>query len=1130
MRLTSLLLVLTLPVSAGAATAERLDLIVRGGTVYDGTGAAGRRADVGVRADRIAAVGDLSQAQAARVIDATGLAVAPGFINMLSWATDSLLVDGRSMSDIKQGVTLEVFGEGWSMGPLNDAMKEEAKAEQGDIKYDITWTTLGEYLEHLVARGISPNVASFVGATTLRIHELGYADRAPTPEELARMQDLARQAMREGALGLGAALIYTPAFYAKPDELLALTNAVAESGGGYVAHLRSESNRFLEAADELIGIARDAKVHGEIYHLKAAGQANWPKMAQAIARVEAARAAGVSVSANMYTYVAGATGLNAAMPPWVQEGGLDAWVQRLQNPAIRARVIAEMRTPTDAWENLWMMAGSPDRVKLIGFKTDMLKPLTGMTLAQVMEQRGASAEDTMIDLVIEDHTRVDAAYFLMSEDNVRLGISQPWVTFGSDAESSAPEGVFLQSSTHPRAYGNFARLLGRYVRDEKVIALPEAIRRLTRLPAENWQLEDRGCLDAGCYADLVVFDPATIQDHATFEQPRQYATGVRDVFVNGVQVLRNGEHTGEKPGRVVRGPGWRQADAAVPSQPIPDVAMQWGVKIPMRDGVLLNATLYRGRATAEPVPCLFTLTPYVGQSYHDRAMHFASHGYVYLTVDVRGRGNSGGDFTPLLQEARDGHDVVEWLARQPCCNGKVSMWGGSYAGYDQWAAAKEFPPHLATIVPVAAPYAGVDFPMSDNMFYAYDIQWLTFTAGHASQAAIFGDAAYWTSVYKKRYLEHTSFRALDALAGMPSPAFQTWLKHPMPDAYWDSYNPTEAQYAKIDMPILTITGIYDGDQLGALEHYRLHMKNASPSARAKHFLIIGPWDHAGTRTPQPRFGGLEFGPASLLDMNALHVAWYDWTMKSGPKPEFLKAPVAYYLPVADEWRHSESLGEITAETRPMYLDSTASRANDVFASGSLGASPGKGGPDRYLYDPIDTSAAWLADDVDAPGYTDQRGILANGGKSLIYHSAPFDKDTDLAGFFQLTAFIAIDHPDTDLTAAVYDIAPDGSSVFLAGDAIRARYRESPRAAKLATPGRIERYQFDSFTFAARRVAKAHRLRLVIGPADSPGAQKNYNSGGEVSDETAKDARTVTVTLYHDDAHRSALYLPVAKTK
>jgi len=460
------------------------------------------------------------------------------------------------MSLIEQGVTLEVFGEGWSMGPLNESMKAEARKQQGDIKYDIDWTTLGEFLDRLVARGITPNVASFVGATTLRIHELGYADRAPTKDELDRMDALARQAMGEGALGIGAALIYAPAFYAKTPELVSLVKAASESGGGYVAHMRSEANRLLEAIDETIEIAKEGHCHGEAYHLKAAGQPNWDKMPQAIARIDAARKDGLSISANMYTYVAGATGLDAAMPPWVQEGGLDAWVDRLKKPEIRARVLQEMRSPTDAWENLWLMAGSADRVQFIGFKTAKLKPLTGKTLAEVAKMRGTSPEDTMIDLVIEDHTRVDTAYFLMSEDNVELGLSQPWVALGSDAESSAPEGVFLKASTHPRAYGNFARFLGHYVRDRKIAPLPDAIRRLTRLPAENWKLKDRGCLDPGCYADVVVFDPATIADHATFEKPQVFATGVSDVVVNGVPVLKNGKHTGARPGRVVRGPGW----------------------------------------------------------------------------------------------------------------------------------------------------------------------------------------------------------------------------------------------------------------------------------------------------------------------------------------------------------------------------------------------------------------------------------------------------------------------------------------------------------------------------------------------------------------------------------------------
>jgi N-acyl-D-amino-acid deacylase len=538
------------------APGERYDLLIRNAAIYDGSGGAVRHGDIAVRGDRIAAVGELGAVEAELVIDAQGQALAPGFINVLSWAPDALMHDGRGMSDIKQGVTLEIFGEGWSMGPLNATMKAESLKQQSDIRYDITWTTLGEYLDQLVARGVSPNVASFVGATTVRIHELEYANRAPSADELARMQALVRAAMREGALGVGASLIYAPAFYAQPAELEALAQAAAEFGGGYVAHMRSEANRFLEALDELIAVARATGQRAEAYHLKAAGERNWPKMAEAIARIDTARAQGLTVSANMYTYVAGATGLDASMPPWVQEGGLDRWVENLRDPAVRAKVIAEIKTPTDAWENLYLMAGSPERVKFIGFRNEALKPLTGKTLAEVAAERGTSPEDTMIDLVIADHSRVDTAYFLMSEDNVKLGIAQPWVSFGSDAEASAPEGVFLKSSTHPRAYGNFSRLLGHYVREENVLTLSEAIRRITRLPAENWKLKDRGCVAVGCYADLVVFDPDTIIDHATFDRPQQFATGVTHVFVNGTQVLRDGEHTGAKPGRVVRGPGW----------------------------------------------------------------------------------------------------------------------------------------------------------------------------------------------------------------------------------------------------------------------------------------------------------------------------------------------------------------------------------------------------------------------------------------------------------------------------------------------------------------------------------------------------------------------------------------------
>ncbi len=535
------------------------DVIIRGGTVYDGTGAKGIVTDVAIDGDRITVVGNLSGSRAAREIDAHGLAVAPGFINMLSWANESLIEDGRAMSDIMQGVTLEVMGEGDSMGPLNDSMKKEAVEQQGDIKYEIAWTTLGEYLDYIVKRGIAPNVASFVGATTVRIHEVGYADRAPTPAELERMQALVRQAMEEGALGVGSALIYAPAFYAKTDELIALARAASPYGGTYISHMRSEGNRLLEAIDELLRISREGGVAGEIYHLKAAGKANWSKLPAAIAKVDSARAAGLDVRANMYTYTAGATGLDASMPPWVQEGGYKEWAKRLQDPSIRARVAQEMRTPTDKWENFFTAVESPEQILLVGFKADSLKKFTGKSLAEVARIRGKSPEETAMDLVVQDGSRVGTIYFLMSEENVRRELAIPWVSFGSDAEAPASGGVFLKSSTHPRAYGNVARLLGKYVRDEKAIPMEEAIRRLTSQPAHNLRIASRGELRPGYYADVVIFDPERVNDLATFEKPHQYSTGMVDVFVNGMQVLRDGVHTGAKAGRVVRGPGWKGA-------------------------------------------------------------------------------------------------------------------------------------------------------------------------------------------------------------------------------------------------------------------------------------------------------------------------------------------------------------------------------------------------------------------------------------------------------------------------------------------------------------------------------------------------------------------------------------------
>ena len=535
--------------------AQTYDLIIKGGTVYDGSGGPPVLADVAIRGDKVVKIGKLKTSDAKTVVDATGLAVAPGFINMLSWATESIIVDPRSLGDLKQGVTTEIFGEGWSMGPLNDRMKKQIKDEQGDLKWDVAWTTLAEYLQHLEKRGVSQNVASYVGATTIRMHVLGERDVQPTPEQMQQMRDLVEKEMRAGALGIGSSLIYAPAFYAKTEELIELCKVAAKYKGKYISHMRSEGNKLEEAVDELIRISREANIPAEIYHLKAAGKDNWPKMDKVLAKVEAARKSGVKITANMYNYTAGSTGLDAAMPPWVLDGGYPELYKRIQDPATRKKILEEIRTPTDKWENLYLAAGSADKVLLVGFKSDRLKPLTGKTLADVARMRGTDPENTILDLVLEDQSRVGTVYFLMDEENVKKQIRYPWVSFGSDGESSAPEGVFLKSNPHPRAYGNFARLLGKYVRDEKVISLQEAIRRLTSLPAGNLGLDRRGALKAGYFADVVIFDPNTIADRATFEKPHQFAVGVRDVFVNGVQMLRDGEHTGKFSGRALWGPG-----------------------------------------------------------------------------------------------------------------------------------------------------------------------------------------------------------------------------------------------------------------------------------------------------------------------------------------------------------------------------------------------------------------------------------------------------------------------------------------------------------------------------------------------------------------------------------------------
>ncbi|MBT8084372.1 MAG: D-aminoacylase [Woeseia sp.] len=536
-------------------TAADYDVIIRHGTVYDGSGDDPYYADVAITGDRIATIGVLDDKTATLEIDATGKAVAPGFINMLSWAVESLLEDGRAMSDVHQGVTLEIMGEGSSMGPLNAAMRAELQERQDDIRYDVSWNTLGEYLDLLVERGVSVNVASYVGAGTVRIHEVGYDNRRATPAELARMQELVRTAMREGALGVGSSLIYAPDNFADTDELIALVSAAAEFGGAYISHIRSEGNRLEEAVQELIKIASLSGAPAEIYHLKASGKNNWHKLGNVFDMIESARAVGLRISADMYTYAAGATGLDATMPLWVQEGGHNAWVERLKDPDIRNRVAAEMEQDSNDWENFLQQAGA-ENILFLEFRNKDLRPLIGKTLQEVADERGMSPAETAIDLVIEDDSRVGAAFTLMSEFNVSRKAAQPWVSFGSDAAAPAAEGVFLNSSPHPRAYGTFARVIRRFVRDESLISLQEAVRRMTSLPAFNTGIRGRGLLAPNYYADVIVFDPAEIYDYATFEQPHQYAGGVEQVFVNGVQVLRDGEHTGAKPGKVVRGPGW----------------------------------------------------------------------------------------------------------------------------------------------------------------------------------------------------------------------------------------------------------------------------------------------------------------------------------------------------------------------------------------------------------------------------------------------------------------------------------------------------------------------------------------------------------------------------------------------
>ena len=569
------------------------------------------------------------------------------------------------------------------------------------------------------------------------------------------------------------------------------------------------------------------------------------------------------------------------------------------------------------------------------------------------------------------------------------------------------------------------------------------------------------------------------------------------------------------------------ADAPPDTIDYAHVRQQSFVKIPLRDGVNLNADLYTSDGDSPPRACVLTMTPYITQSYHDRGVYFAAHGFAFVAVDVRGRGDSEGVFHPFLQEANDGYDTVEWLARQPYCNGKVAMWGGSYAGYVQWVVAKERPPHLLTVVPAAAPYAGADFPMNYNIPYTYLIQWLSYTQGHTGKDALFADMNWWQAQNRRWFESGASFESLDGLLGAPPPVLREWLQHPEIDEYWDRHNPTARQYADLKLPILTITGSHDDDQPGAISHYREHMKNAPEAERARHYLIIGPWDHAGTRTPRAEVGGLKFGPASLVDLPKLHVDWYAWTMLGGAKPEFLKSRVAYYVMFADRWRYADSLEAVTAESRPLLLDSKGG-ANDLFGAGALVPSGAGGPPDSYVYDPRDVSLAAVEQQVDPNDYTNQRLLNARNGKQLVYHTAPFTQDTEISGFFRLSAWIAIDQPDTDFTVSVYEVRDDGSSILLTSQVQRARYRENLRTPKLVTTKAPLRYELDKFTFVSQEIKRGSRLRLAIAPINSIYFEKNYNTGGVASRETMKDARTVTVKLFHDKAHPSTLFVPMGQ--
>ena len=557
-----------------------------------------------------------------------------------------------------------------------------------------------------------------------------------------------------------------------------------------------------------------------------------------------------------------------------------------------------------------------------------------------------------------------------------------------------------------------------------------------------------------------------------------------------------------------------------------NVDFHWGVKIPLRDGIRLNATLYKPK-TGDPTPAIFTLTPYIGDSYHPRAVYFAQHGYAFALVDCRGRGNSEGMFEPFVNEGKDGHDVVEWLAKQPWCDGQVTMWGGSYAGQDQWATLKEFPPHLKTIVPAAAAHAGVDFPHFKNIFTSYEMQWMTIISGVTGNSTLFGDIAFWIEKFQEMYQNHKPYRQLDEIVGNVATVFRTWVAHPTPDAFWDQMALTEAQYDQISLPILTITGHYDGDQPGAMEYYRRHMRSDS-SAKADHYLIIGPWDHPGTRTPQAEFGGLKFGEASLVDLNQLHKEWYDWTMKGGKKPAFLKQRVACYVAGEEKWKYASDVEALVKRVEKRYLNSAGS-AGDVFHSGTLDEKPPKTSPpDRFTYDPLDKRPGELERVEIKEYFTDQTPDLNLFGNGLVYHTAAFPRDTEITGWVRLVAWMSLDVPDTDFSVTLSEVLPNGKVIKLTQDLLRARYRESLRQEKLVVPGEINPYTFDGFTFFSRRISKGSRLRLILNCPNTINLEKNYNGGGVVADESAADARTAHITLYHDADHPSCLEIPIGR--